>query len=285
MINFPETIWRVIKSPPARGAWNMAVDESILESTIRSAVPPTVRLYAWEPPCFSLGYAQPFSDVSLSHLRILNWDIVRRPTGGRAILHTDELTYSVIGSQNDPRLSGDVLETYRNISLALLNALVILGVPAVQQPSRAPAGISRPLMNPGHKLNPVCFEVPSDYEITCQNRKLIGSAQARRKRCLLQHGSLPLHGDLTRILKVLKFADQTELESAQQNLVQRATTIEQVLGYKISWEDAANAFLQAFSETLNLVLEESELTADEIKRAEELVETKYRHSSWTQRVN
>lgn len=283
MMNFRKTTWRLIKTPRADGPWNMAVDESILESTINQAAVPTIRLYAWDPPCLSLGYAQPFSDVSLSRLNMLNWDIVRRPTGGRAILHTDELTYSVIGSQNDPHLSGDVLETYRNISLALLNALKILGVPAVQQPKRSASEYSQPLRN--RDQNPVCFEVPSDYEITYQDRKLIGSAQARRKRCLLQHGSLPLNGDLTRILVVLKFGDKTELETAQMSLEKRATTIEQILGHKISWDAAADAFQRAFTDTLDLELEESELTQDEINLAEELVESKYAHISWTRRVN
>src|SRR5512140_660191 len=103
-------LWRVVRTPAAPGAWNMAVDEAILEFAARGAVLPTLRLYAWDPPCLSLGYAQPSSDVDLETLRRRGWDLVRRPTGGRAILHTNELTYSVSGPQHEPRLAGGVLE-------------------------------------------------------------------------------------------------------------------------------------------------------------------------------
>jgi lipoate-protein ligase A len=94
--------WRLLVTPPARGAWNMAVDEAILEAVGRGASLPTLRLYAWEPACLSLGYAQPIGDVDQPRLRARGWDLVRRPTGGRAVLHTDELTYSVIAPPGEP---------------------------------------------------------------------------------------------------------------------------------------------------------------------------------------
>ncbi len=154
----PQT-WRVIYSPPASGAWNMAVDEAILEGVANGKSPPTLRLYAWDPPCLSLGYAQPISDVDLQALKSHGWQLVRRPTGGRAILHTDELTYSIIGRQDDPRLAGSVVESYQRLSQALLRALQSLGIPAIAEANPAlPAG--------SDPKGPVCFEVPSTYEIT-----------------------------------------------------------------------------------------------------------------------
>ena len=96
--------WRLINSLPSSGTWNMAVDEAVLEAVMIEEVPPTLRLYAWEPECLSLGVAQPISDVAENVLSDYGWDLVRRPTGGRAILHANEMTYSVIGSQQDPRL-------------------------------------------------------------------------------------------------------------------------------------------------------------------------------------
>ena len=104
------TTWRLIITPPARGAWNMAVDEAILEHAGRGEVLPTLRLFAWEPPCLSLGRAQPFTDVDTERLQARGWDVVRRMTGGRAILHTDELTYSVSGPVDEPHLAGSLLE-------------------------------------------------------------------------------------------------------------------------------------------------------------------------------
>ena len=91
----------------------MAIDEAILEAAGHGEVPPTLRLYSWQPACLSLGYAQPFADADQAALERFGWQIVRRPTGGRAILHTDELTYSVSGPQSEPRLAGSVLESYR----------------------------------------------------------------------------------------------------------------------------------------------------------------------------
>jgi lipoate-protein ligase A len=90
--------WRLITTPPARGAWNMAVDEAILEYAGRGEFLPTLRLFAWEPPCLSLGRAQPFLDVDIERLQARGWDVVRRMTGGRAILrlmsHTWPVRYS-----------------------------------------------------------------------------------------------------------------------------------------------------------------------------------------------
>src|SRR5690349_459450 len=96
------TTWRLIHTPSAHGAWNMAVDESILEHIGRADSKPTLRLYGWQPACLSLGHAQPFSDVDIDSLEGQGWEVVRRLTGGRAILHTDELTYSVTGGPEEP---------------------------------------------------------------------------------------------------------------------------------------------------------------------------------------
>ncbi|MGE5221791.1 MAG: biotin/lipoate A/B protein ligase family protein, partial [Omnitrophica WOR_2 bacterium] len=121
--HYPRGAWRLIQTPPSRGAWNMAVDETLLEAIGRDSRQPVLRLYAWEPACLSLGYAQPGADADRESLRKNHWDLVRRPTGGKAILHTDELTYSVIGPATDPRLSGSILESYQRLAEALLAAL------------------------------------------------------------------------------------------------------------------------------------------------------------------
>lgn len=269
--------WRLVITPPAPGAWNMAVDEAILAAIGHNWVPPTLRLYAWEPACLSLGYAQPSQDVDRLRLAERGWHIVRRPTGGRAILHTDELTYSVIGPLSEPRLAGSVLESYRCLASALLMALHKLNIPAESQAASS-SGESSP-------KGPVCFEVPSNYEITVYEKKLIGSAQARRKEGLLQHGALPLSGDLTRITEVLSFPDEATRQAAAIRLLSRATTAEQVLGVPLSWEAAAEAFTNAFQDALNLQFLPAELTPHELSHTEELVNEKFNHPSWTERGN
>ena len=215
-------IWRLLITPPARGAWNMAVDESILETMGSGAVLPTLRLYAWEPACLSLGYAQPVTDVDLPRLHARGWEMVRRPTGGRAVLHTDELTYSVIAPLNEPRVAGTVLESYRRLAQALVQALNLLSLPVqVNENSSAPHAKA---------TNPVCFEVPSAYEITVGGKKLVGSAQARRKAGVLQHGSLPLAGDLTRIIQVLTFPDEVSRTRAAARLLRPGNNSRNCLG-------------------------------------------------------
>src|SRR5688572_29267467 len=226
--------WRLIHTPPSTGAWNMAVDEAILEHIYRGEAKPTLRLYAWSQPCLSLGHAQPFKDVDVERLKSHGWDVVRRATGGRAILHTDELTYSVTGNSEDEILSGGVMESYNRLSKALLHAVQSLSLPVqVKEEKHTTAS---------QNLNPVCFEVPSSYEITVDGKKLIGSAQARKKEGVLQHGSLPLTGDLARICEALVFESESARAEASERLLARAATVEYALGRTVSWETAADAF-------------------------------------------
>jgi lipoate-protein ligase A len=270
-------LWRLLTTPPARGAWNMAVDEAILESSGRGDSNPTLRLYAWTPACLSLGVAQPYADVDASRLHSRGWEAVRRITGGRAILHTDELTYSVAGPADNPILAGSVLESYNRLAKALLRAVQELGMSVeMKEDVGQVANLSR--------ANPVCFEVPSTYEITVNGKKLIGSAQARRRDGVLQHGSLPLTGDLTRITDALAFADDSSRADAATRLLSRAATIESALGRVVDWEAAARALVRAFESELGIQFGRGELTQKEIARAEELVRGKYDHPSWTERV-
>jgi lipoate-protein ligase A len=254
----------------------MAVDEALLEHIGRGESLPTLRLYAWEPPCLSLGYAQPFADVDSARLRERGWEVVRRPTGGRAILHTDELTYSVTAPLDEPLLAGSVLESYNRLAKALLAAVRLLGVPVEMETGRS-NGRDR-------TAGPVCFEVPSAYEITVGGKKLIGSAQARRKEGVLQHGTLPLRGDLTRITEALAYAGEDARAEAAATLLERAITVETALGRAVSLEAANGAFVSAFQSELGLTLQPKELSPSEHERAQDLVREKYANVAWTERV-
>jgi lipoate-protein ligase A len=271
--------WRLLITPPergAQGAWNMALDESILEHIGRGESMPTLRLYAWDPACLSLGHAQPFADVDTVRLKERGWEVVRRLTGGRAILHTDEITYSVIAPNDEPRVAGSVLESYSRLAQALLLGVQQLDIPVEMEDKVAQDSTVR--------NNPVCFEVPSMYEITVDGKKLIGSAQARKKEGVLQHGSLPLTGDLARICQALVFENESAREEASKRLLARAATVESALGRAISWETAAESFIRAFERQLGLNLEKGHVSDSESRRTEELVKEKYDHPSWTERV-
>ncbi len=254
----------------------MALDEAILTSVTMGEAPPTLRLYAWDPPCLSIGYAQPVTDVDQKMLDSFGWGLVRRPTGGRAILHADELTYAVIASSTDQHVGGGVLESYQRISRGLVAALTLLDLSVEVQPA-----LSVP---EEQRSNPVCFQVPSAYEITVSGRKIIGSAQVRRRGTVLQHGSLPLSGDITRICTVLRFEDELSRSQAVEFLQNRATTVEELLGSSIDWQQVANAVIQGFREALDLELDLDSLSDSEISRANKLISSRYTDPDWTERV-
>jgi lipoate-protein ligase A len=264
--------WRLIIDGEADGAINMAVDQAILEAVIEGTSPPTLRLYGWSPPCLSLGRNQPLSDVDQVACRAAGVDVVRRPTGGRSILHTDELTYSVALLQTDPRTEGGVTGGYRRLSEGLLAGLHHLGVPAVQAVGRRRSET---------ELTAICFETPADYEITVAERKLVGSAQWRARGGVLQHGSLPLFGDLTRIVHYLTLS-ATERKAQQDCLCLQATTLEEALGHAVPFDRVAQALIVGFGEALNLTLVSGELTPQERAQAIDLRQV-YTDPGWTTR--
>lgn len=269
--------WRLLVTPPCTGAYNMALDQAILEQVGAGNAPPTLRFFAWTPPCLSLGQAQPSADVDLARLQERGWGLVRRPTGGRAILHTDEITYSVTLPKSHPLVQGDVVASYHRLSAALLDGLARLGLQA-----QADRRLERSVGRPG---GPVCFEVPSDYEITANGSKLIGSAQVRRFEGVLQHGALPLWGDITRICDALAFPDEAERERVRARVAVRATTLERALGRRVSWEEAADALRDAFAERFGVHFGPPEgPTPAEEARAAALVEEVYGADTWTFRL-
>jgi lipoate-protein ligase A len=260
----------IIERTPQNGACNMAIDETLLESVSNKARRPTLRLYRWDPFCLSLGYGQTSADVDWERLNARGWQVVRRPTGGKAILHGDELTYSLTLPLDDDVAQGDIVESYRRISQGLIEALSLLGL--APQSERA-----RPR---GERTGPVCFEVPSHYEITVGGRKLIGSAQVRRRAGLLQHGTLPLMGDITRICEALPYASDAAREAAREQVRARATTLEAALGWRVSYDEAARAFVAGFERAFEVTFEESALTHEERALAEARAAS-YRDPSWT----
>jgi lipoate-protein ligase A len=232
---------------------------------------------------------------------------VRRPTGGRAILHTDELTYSVVVPDDEPRVAGGVVDAYRRLSAGLLSGLHALGVDAYQ----ADAGLA-----PNSPQGAVCFDTPSKYEITVGGKKLIGSAQVRRRGMVLQHGTLPLTGDLGRIFNCLRVAEPfpshptpppspgrggaggevggvtgrgpapapDALAGWGSWLLARACTLEEVLGQAVPFQEAAQALAQGFAGALNLRLEPGDLTSQERSLAECLRRERYASDDWNRRV-
>jgi lipoate-protein ligase A len=248
----------------------MATDEAILRAVAAGRVPPTLRLYGWEPACLSLGRTQRAADVDLDAVWAAGFGLVRRPTGGKAILHVDELTYSVTAPETEPRVAGSIVESYRRLSAGLARGLERLGMEELVADQR--------VQNRRAGGGPVCFEVPSDYEITAGGRKLVGSAQMRARGGVLQHGTLPLYGDISRICPLLAVRPDPARVRA------RATTVAETLGRPVTWDEAADALAEGFASALNLRLERGVLTDEERSWAEELRAEKYAVDEWMYRV-
>lgn len=272
---FPRTTWRLIVDGAADGPTNMAIDEAIAQAVAQGIAPPTLRFYMWEPPCVSLGRHQRLSDIDLDMCAARGYDVVRRPTGGRAILHTDELTYSVAAPDDDPRVAGGVMDAYHRLSLGLVAGLRLLGIPADEAP-----GTNRI----GPNASAACFEVPSAYEICVSGHKLMGSAQYRTGRVVLQHGTLPLWGDLTRVVDCLALPDESTRARLREALRERALTVELALGRSVSFAEAAQAMAEGFAQALNLHLKPGSLSSVEREIAARLRAQRYAHPEWISRV-
>ncbi|MDM8526807.1 lipoate--protein ligase family protein [Anaerolineales bacterium HSG24] len=277
MINYPPATWRLLVTPPLNGATNMAIDEAILYALAAQQTQPTLRFYQWQPACLSLGYNQKWAEVNQTECVIKGVTWTRRATGGKAIFHTDELTYSLITHKDDPRIAGGILKSYRVLSQALLQGLRRLGVDAHQAEKRA-----QPRTQADRK-SPVCFDTPAQYELIWQGKKLVGSAQLRRKNIVLQHGSLPLHGNLKRILDLLHLSTE-ERQRQEQILLQRATTLEHAAGHIIPFEAVKAAFIVSFAEQFDLTFVESDLNATEESLTEQLWANQYANDAWNKRV-
>lgn len=274
LTEYDVAVWRVLETGWQDGPSNMAIDEAILQGVASGKSRPTLRFYGWDPPCLSLGYAQHWHADYEEACRRHGWDIVRRPTGGRAILHIDELTYSVCAPEGEPRVQGGILLSYRRLSDALAAGLERLGL----HPSRAGRQDGE-----GKSNGPACFDAPSNFEITVRDRKLIGSAQARRQGVVLQHGTLPLYGDITRIAEALS-ADGDSQNTIRQRLRQSAITLEESLGQRLPYDRVATHIAEGFAQALNLRLERGELTGGEKERVPTILAEKYANEAWTKRL-
>src|SRR5438270_2777388 len=260
--------WRLLVEAAAGGAWNMAVDEVLLDGVAAGTTPPTLRFYEWMPPCLSLGYFQPFEVVDVDGCRALGIEVVRRPTGGRAILHDRELTYSVALPASLLGHDGGVLPSYYRLSLALQDGLRRMGVPATLAPESAGSSAAH---------GPVCFDRPSAHEILLHGRKLVGSAQMRRGGGLLQHGSILIEPRLDKLLACLHRTDGEGSRGLEEGVAGLGELGVTDLG------PIASAVGAAFAAGFGVRLVEAPLRPEEEEEAWALARSKYQSARWTQR--
>lgn len=253
----------------------MAVDEAIFNAGRERHSPPTVRVYGWKPPAVTLGYGQNLEEeVDLKRLRQYGIDLVRRQTGGRAVLHDEELTYSVTVPEGHTKLGNNAYENYRRVSEALIFALRQMDIPGAlaNAPASSPDGTGG-----------ACFTYAARFEITIQGRKLVGSAQRRARGYVLQHGSLLLGPGHLRLPLLLPPEQHARRRGLMTELTERTVTVQDILGRSVSFEEMARFVKIGFEQQLGMDFVETGLTHEEKAEAQRLIAEKYGADAWNTR--
>jgi len=248
--------FRYLETGFGSAAFNMGLDEAVLAS-VAAGAPPTLRLYAWRPRAVSLGYFQGLEDeVDAERCAALGVDVVRRLTGGGAVYHADELTYSVVVPEGHPLAQGSILESYRALSAGVVAGLRRLGVEASFEP-----------------LNDIC----------AGGKKLSGNAQTRRLGCVLQHGTVLLAVNPEEMFSVLRVPSEKLKGRLIEDVKARVGSVSAMLGRPVDYAEALEPFRDGFAEALEGLGPREEPEPDELRRADESAASRFGSRDWTAR--
>jgi len=250
--------FRLIDTAFNTPAMNMAIDEALLSSK-----KPVLRFYGWKPAGLSIGYFQATQSFNLDNLKKNKVELVRRLTGGNAVLHDKELTYSfIIGEKEMPK---SIVDSYKVISKGLLQGLLNLGLKAVMNEE-----VSK------EEKSAVCFNDPSWYEIVVNGKKMVGSAQKRVDGKVLQHGAVLIDADVEKYCSLFNNCNEELISKVKE----RMTCVNDELDNKKDYDDVKKAMIEGFEKALDIEFEESELSEEEIKSAKKLERNKYSARTW-----
>jgi lipoate-protein ligase A len=266
--------WRFINYQRYNAFENMAIDESIFRETIKDKKKPTIRFYGWRPAAVSIGYFQhPQTEVDIAQCSNMGVDIVRRLTGGRAVFHSDEITYSVVADAQEKSFPANILGTYKVISDCLVQGLAYLGIKAnLATVCRAANAMD---------MKSCCFSIASRNELLVAGRKICGSAQMRTKGGFLQHGSLLLTFDPVKALSVI-LPSCTPQQLAE--LSKAVAAINEEITSPLEPKEIIESLKKGFTDILGVEIVEEPLTPGEILLKNELIE-KYEDLNWKIKQN
>ncbi len=268
------SLWRMIKTDPLPGALNMALDEVLLDSVQAGTSPPVVRLYRWQPQTVTLGYSQRgVGQVNPAFCKAEGIDIVRRLTGGRAVLHDQEVTYSVI-SRQEGIFSFGILENYRTIAAVLLHCLKRFGLNAEI------AGRHAGTTSDSKVEQSACFTAPAQFEITCSGKKICGSSQKREQDCFLQHGSIPINIDLHKLFCALNNDMSACVETGAARLGEKVGWVNLFRQNPCTIDEVELQLMSSFALLWPVSFIVEGPTEDELEQARQLAKNKYEHSDW-----
>ncbi|MGB9748413.1 MAG: lipoate--protein ligase family protein [Candidatus Woesearchaeota archaeon] len=245
-------VWRLIGFNEDNGFMQMAIDEAILTARIKGVVPNTLRFYSWSPKCVSIGYFQGIEkEVDIERANNFGIDIVRRITGGGAVFHDREITYSIVLSEQDA--STDILESYRIICNGIIKGLGFLGVNADFKP-----------------IN----------DIVVNNKKISGNAQTRRENIIMQHGTLLLDVDAKKMFSLLKVPNEKIRDKLISSAEERVIGLNKIMNTELNIETIRQNLIHGFKDAFNVEFEEQELTDFETKLSKKLFKEKYSSREW-----
>lgn len=255
----------------------MALDEALMDWHSEGTIPPVIRFYEWNPATLSVGYFQRVArDINMEAVKEQRLGFVRRPTGGRAVLHEHELTYSIIVSEEYPNMPKTVTEAYRVLSEGLLKGFQNLGMDAyfsVPDSEEKQEDLKKP-------KSAVCFDAPSWYELVVEGKKIAGSAQTRQKGVILQHGAILLDIDYEKLLSVFIFKSDEEKEQMREKLPEKAVAINDLVEIPVTIPQCVDAFQKGFETALDITLIPYTLTAEQLQHVQAIEQAKYAADEW-----
>ena len=249
--------WRLLQTGYTTASVNMAIDRAVLVANSEDKVPPTVRFFGWKPSAISIGYFQSLEEeVDLDNCKRFGVDYVRRVTGGGAVFHEDELTYSIVIPESHPSIPKNIMQSYGRICGALIRGLKHLGI-------------------------------ESDYvpinDIISSGRKISGNAQTRKNRTVLQHGTILLDVDVDKMFPLLKVPNEKITDKLIADVKQRVTSVKHILGEDVGFEKTAEAMKVGFEKDFNVELVEGSLTEEEIELTKKFEKEFFGSKEWNHR--
>lgn len=249
--------WRLLKTEGNTAFTNMAIDRAVLVSNSEGKVPPTVRFFTWSPPAISIGYFQSLKEeVDLEACDRLGVNYVRRITGGGAVFHDEELTYSIVIPESHSEIPKNIMESYGRICGALIKGLKQLDIESKYVP-----------------IN----------DIIVDKRKISGNAQTRKMKTVLQHGTILTDVDVEKMFSLLKVPNEKIKDKLISDVKQRVTSIKHVLGRNIDFKEIADAMKTGFEEEFNVKLIEGSLTFEEKELTHKFEKEFFTTKEWNHR--
>lgn len=266
--------WLYLDSGSLDAATNMALDEALIHWHSKGDIPPTLRFYGWKKPSLSVGHFQNVEKtINFDGIDKHGCDFVRRLTGGSAVLHDDELTYSIVVSESHPKIPKSVNQAYFVLAQGILQGYRNLGIEA---------DFSLPDIK-NRERTAVCFETPAIYEMIVDGKKLTGNAQTRKNGVLLQHGSIPISFNIEMLFDLFLFPSEKVRERQKQRFVEKAISINDITGKEHNYQSVRDAFLTGFEHSLNIETKPFMLCDKQWDYVRYLAKTKYRSKAWNEK--